>query len=133
MKPIKLYLKNNYNLYMNNYKELKVWQKSMELVEIVYKLTSTFPKEEKYGLTSQIQRSSISIPSNIAEGAGRNSDKEFRNFLGVANGSSNELSTQLILAIRIGYTNESDMEYIFNLLSEIQKMIFSLIKKFSNL
>ncbi|AXP81682.1 hypothetical protein CJ739_2609 [Mariniflexile rhizosphaerae] len=118
---------------MNNYKELKVWQKSMELVEIVYKLTSTFPKEEKYGLTSQIQRSSISIPSNIAEGAGRNSDKEFRNFLGVANGSSNELSTQLILAIRIGYTNESDMEYIFNLLSEIQKMIFSLIKKFSNL
>ena len=78
---------------MNNYKELKVWQKSMELVEIVYKLTSTFPKEEKYGLTSQIQRSSISIPSNIAEGAGRNSDKEFRNFLGVANESSNELST----------------------------------------
>lgn len=118
---------------MNNYKELKVWQKSMELVEVVYKLTSTFPKEEKYGLTSQIQRSSISIPSNIAEGAGRNSDKEFRNFLGVANGSSNELSTQLILAIRIGYANESDIEYIFNLLSEIQKMIFSLIKKFSNL
>ena len=72
---------------MNNYKDLKVWQKSMDLAEKVYMLTSTYPKEEKYGLINQIQRSVISIPSNIAEGAGRNSNKEFRNFLGIANGS----------------------------------------------
>jgi len=118
---------------MNNYKELKVWQKSMDLVELVYKLTSSFPKEEKYGIISQIQRSAISIPSNIAEGAGRNSNKEFRQFLSIANGSSNELSTQLHLSIRIGYANENDLIKIFELLIEIQKMNFTLIKKFSSL
>jgi len=118
---------------MNNYKELKVWQKSMDLVELVYKLTSTFPKEEKYGLVSQIQRSVVSIPSNIAEGAGRNSNKEFRYFLSIANGSSNELSTQLHLSIRIGYSTDKQLGDIFKLLTEIQKMNFTLIKKFSNL
>ena len=118
---------------MNNYKELKIWQKSMDLVELVHKLTSSFPKEEKFGLISQIQRCSVSIPSNIAEGAGRNSNKEFKHFLSIANGSSNELSTQLHLSIRIGYVIEDDASEIFRLLTEIQKMNFSLIKKFSNL
>ncbi len=66
---------------MNNFKELKIWQKSMDLVEKVYKITSNIPIEEKFGLISQIQRCAVSIPSNIAEGAGRNSNKEFRNFL----------------------------------------------------
>lgn len=74
---------------MNNYKELIVWPKSMLLAEIMYKLTSSFPDEEKYGLVSQVRRSAVSIASNIAEGAGRNSKKEFRNFLGIANGSLN--------------------------------------------
>lgn len=118
---------------MNNYKDLKVWQKSMDLAEKVYMLTSTYPKEEKYGLISQIQRSVISIPSNIAEGAGRNSNKEFRNFLGIANGSINELATQLTLSMRIGYVKENELEDIFNLITEIQKMNFTLIKKFSNI
>lgn len=118
---------------MNNYKELKVWQKSMDLVERVYFLTSSFPVEEKYGLTSQIQRSAVSIPSNIAEGAGRNSNNEFRNFLGIANGSINELSTQLTLSIRIGYTNESELNSVFNLLDKIQKINFTLIKKISKI
>lgn len=118
---------------MNNYKELKVWQKSMDLVELVYKLTSSFPKEEKYGLVSQIQRCAVSIPSNIAEGAGRNSNKEFKHFLSIANGSSNELSTQLHLSIRIGYINENEVIEIFELLTEVQKINFTLIKKFSNL
>jgi four helix bundle protein len=117
---------------MNNFKELKVWQKSMDLAEEIYQLTSTFPKEEKYGLISQIQRCAVSIPSNIAEGAGRNSNNEFRNFLGIANGSANELNTQLLLAVRIGYAKKVDISDILNLISEIQKMIFSLIKKFSN-
>jgi len=105
----------------------------MDLVEEVYKLASTFPKDETYGLKSQVQRSAVSIPSNIAEGAGRNSNKEFRNFLGIANGSSNELSTQLILSIRIGYTTKKEIIHITELLEEIQKMNFALIKKFSNL
>jgi len=118
---------------MNNYKELMIWNKSMDLVEKVYRIVSSFPDEEKYGLTSQIQRSAVSIPSNIAEGAGRNSNKEFRNFLGIANGSANELMTQLLLTIRIGYTKENKLKEIFDLLTEIQKMNFALIKKFSNI
>jgi len=118
---------------MNNYRELKIWQKSMDLVEKIYRLTFSFPKEEKYGLISQIQRCAVSIPSNIAEGAGRNSNKEFRNFLGIANGSINELSTQLELSIRIGYIKENDLSDISILLTEIQKMNFTLIKKFGDI
>ena len=118
---------------MNNYKELKIWQKSIDLVEKVYAITKTFPKEERYGLISQIQRSAVSIPSNIAEGAGRNSNKEFRNFLGIANGSLNELITQLLIAIRVGYSNENELEEVFHLTNEIQKMNYALISKFSNL
>ena len=116
---------------MNNYKELKIWQKSMDLVEKVYALTLLFPNEEKYGLISQIQRSAVSIPSNISEGAGRNSDKEFKNFLGIANGSINELSTQLELSIRVGYVTEDNLAEILELLTQIQKMNFTLIKKIS--
>lgn len=118
---------------MNNYKELIIWQKSMDLVVKIYKTTASFPNEEKYGLVNQMQRCAVSIPSNIAEGAGRNSDKEFRNFLGIANGSINELSTQLELSVRIGYIKESDISEILSLISEIQKMTITLIKKFSNL
>jgi four helix bundle protein len=116
---------------MNNYKELKIWQMSMDLVEKVYKLTLGFPSEEKYGLVSQIQRSAVSIPSNISEGAGRNSNKEFKNFLGIANGSINELSTQLELSVRVGYIKEENLFEILELLTQIQKMNFTLIKKFS--
>jgi four helix bundle protein len=83
---------------MNNYKELKIWQKSVELAVRIYEITKEFPKEELYGLTSEIRRCAISIPSNIAEGAGRNSKKEFNNFLGISNGSSCELETHMIIA-----------------------------------
>lgn len=117
---------------MNNYKELKVWQKSIELAEEVYKITLNFPVEEKFGLISQIRRSAVSIPSNISEGAGRNSNKEFRNFLGIANGSSNELNTQLLISVKIGYAKEENLKLVFCLINEIQKMLFSLINKFSN-
>lgn len=104
----------------------------MDLVEKVYALTLLFPNEEKYGLISQIQRSAVSIPSNISEGAGRNSDKEFKNFLGIANGSINELSTQLELSIRVGYVEEDNLVEILELITQIQKMNYMLIKKFSN-
>jgi len=118
---------------MNNYKELIVWQKSITLAEIIYTLTSTFPQEEKYGLIGQIRRRSVSVASNIAEGAGRNSNKEFRNFLGIANGSLNELHTQLEISKRLGYIAEADLKETFMLCSEIQKMIYVLIQKFSEI
>ena len=105
----------------------------MLLVELVYKHTSQFPEDEKYGLTSQIKRSVVSIPSNIAEGAGRNSKKEFRNFLGIANGSVNELHTQLELALRLNYIKKEKLSTIINLVIEIQKIIHTLINKFSNI
>lgn len=88
---------------MGDYKELAAWQKSMALVEEVYLCTRDFPKEELYGLTGQIRRAAVSIPSNLAEGASRASSKEFLQFLHIARGSSSELETQLLLAEKIGY------------------------------
>ena len=118
---------------MNNYKELTVWLKSMASAEKGYNSTLAMPTEENYGLISQIQRCAISIPSNKAESAGSNSNREFRNFLGIANASANKLNTQLLLLIRIEYVHEKDLVDMFSPLTEIQKMIFSLIKKFSNI
>lgn len=84
---------------MHKVEDLKIWKKSLELVKSVYQLSSELPIDEKFGLNSQIKRSSISIPSNIAEGARRNSNKEFKHFLSISNGSTYELQTQLILLI----------------------------------
>lgn len=116
---------------MHNFQELKIWQKAISVAEQVYILSSRFPSEEKYGLISQIRRSAISIPSNIAEGAGRNTDGEFKNFLGIANGSTNELCTQLIISERLKLISEDNIKPIINDLMEIQKMNFTLIKKFT--
>jgi len=112
---------------MHKIEELKIWQKSMNVVVDVYKLTATFPNEEKYGLTSQMRRSAVSIPSNIAEGAGRNTDGEFINFIGIANGSSFELHTQLVLSYLLEIIEKEKVEPILNEIVEIQKMSFSLI------
>lgn len=109
---------------MHNIKELKIWNKAMDLVVNVYKSLTGFPADEKYGLISQIKRSAVSIPSNISEGAGRNSDKEFLYFLSVAHGSSYELQTQLLLAQRLELINNDDFEKLLNELTEIQKMNF---------
>ena len=111
---------------MNNYKDLKLWQKSVDLAVEVYKVTNSFPKEEMYGLTSQIKRSAVSIPSNIAEGAGRNTKKDFNNFLGISTGSSCELDTQLIIACRIGFMKESSLQALQKQIDEIQKMNWAL-------
>ena len=105
----------------------------MLLVEIVYQLTNSFPDGEKFGGTNQIRRSAVSVPSNISEGAGRNSKKEFRNFLGIANGSLNELITQLELSSRLGFTSEHKLKDALSLGDEIQKMLYSLIRKFSKI
>ena len=113
---------------MNNYKELKVWQKSIDLAADIYEITKYFPKEEIYGLTSQIRRSSVSIASNIAEGAGRNSVKDFNNFLGISYGSSCELDTQLIVAQKISLIDDPILNATQKKIDEIQKMIWSLKK-----
>jgi four helix bundle protein len=109
----------------SSYRDLLVWQKSMILTKQVYMITKSFPKEEVYGLTSQIRRCSISIPSNMAEGRGRNSDKEFVRFLQISLGSLYELQIQLELAISFNYI--SDIENILNLSLEIEKMLNKLI------
>ena len=111
----------------NSYRDLIVWQKAMELVKDTYLLTKIFPKEEFYGLTSQIRRCAISIPSNIAEGRGRNSDKEFVRFLQISLGSLYELQTQLELSLELGYV--SNIDNLLNLSIEIEKMINTLISK----
>jgi len=113
---------------MNNYKELKVWQKSMTLLKEIYSATKDFPKEEKFGLISQIQRAAVSIPSNIAEGCGRHSNKEFFQFLSIAQGSSYELETQLIIAKELNYMPEVSFESINSQIQEVQKMLFAFKK-----
>ncbi|MEZ5023143.1 MAG: four helix bundle protein [Chitinophagales bacterium] len=113
---------------MHDYKQLKVWQKSMELVKDIYNVINKFPDFEKYALGSQMRRSVISIPSNIAEGAGRNSQNEFRLFLGYTNGSCYELETQLLIAKDQDYLDESRYNEIIFKINEIQKMNFKLIK-----
>ena len=116
---------------MHNFQQLKIWQKSMDITVDVYKLSALFPKVEKYGLTSQIRRSAVSVPSNISEGAGRNTDGEFKNFLGIASGSSNELFTQLILSERLNLVTQQNIDPILKELIEVQKMNYKLIEKFS--
>lgn len=110
---------------IHNYRELKIWQKSRMLVKEVYQLTSKFPKEEIYGITSQARRSAVSIPSNIAEGAGRGTDKDFSHFLDIARGSVFELETLLILSCDLNFLNEADILNILYITTEIIKMLNS--------
>ena len=111
---------------IHNFKELQVWQKAMDLAVFAYQLTGFFPKEEKYGLISQIQRCAVSIPSNLAEGSGRVSDKEFQHFISIAMGSSFELETQVILAFRFKYISEVQMTAFEEMVRPVQKMCFGL-------
>jgi len=100
-----------------------IWKESMDLVEQIYLISDKFPKTEQFGLSSQIRRSAVSIPSNIAEGAGRNSDPEMKRFLHYAMGSIYELNTQLMLASRIGYINNEDAEKLEKRIEQIVKMM----------
>ncbi len=113
---------------MHNFKELKVWQKSIDLTVDIYKLTEGFTKEEKYGLVSQMRRAAVSIPANIAEGTGRRTPKDFNNFLGTSLGSSFELETELIISAQLNFITETDFNKLNNPLQEIQKMIYGLQK-----
>ncbi len=111
---------------ISTYKDLIVWQKSMNLVKEIYLLAKSFPKTEEYGLSSQIKRSAISVPSNIAEGWGRNSSKSYTHFLKIARGSLFELETQLLIAKDLQFIN--DISTTNGLIIEIGKMLNSLIK-----
>jgi four helix bundle protein len=113
---------------ISRFRELKAWQLGMDLVERVYLLTNSFPKSEIYGLTSQIRRSAVSIPSNLAEGHGRTSTKEFLQFIAIAYGSICELETQILLSHRLKYIDTIDLETISTLLTETSKTIRGLQK-----
>ena len=107
----------------HNFKNLKVWQKAVDLAVNVYELTKHFPSEERFGITSQMRRSSVSIPSNIAEGTARNSSKSFSNCLDISLGESFELETQSIIANRVGILSQENFDALSTDISEVQKMI----------
>ncbi|WP_183565525.1 four helix bundle protein [Mucilaginibacter sp. SP1R1] len=113
---------------MHNFKELKVWKAGIEISKIVFQLSKTLPSEEKYGLISQLIRSAISIPSNIAEGCGRGSNKELHRFLSIALGSSFELETQLIIVKEFNYISQQKLEKACAIITDIQKMVYGLQK-----
>lgn len=114
---------------MKSYRDLIVWQKSMSLVTLIYEITLKFPEDEKFGLISQIKRSTVSIPSNIAEGYGRSYKKDYSRFLQIARGSLFESQTQLEIAINLNFLKTDDLLEIKELSIEVEKMLNSLIKK----
>ncbi len=116
---------------MHNFKKLEVWNASIEFSADVHKITKKFPKHELWGITSQMRRAVVSIPSNISEGCGRTGNKEFVHFLSIANGSSYELYSQIEISFKIGYIEETVKDDLLAKLSSIQKMIYNLIKKFN--
>jgi four helix bundle protein len=114
---------------MSDFRKLLIWQKSMALITKIYFSTNNFPKEEIFGLTSQIRRSSISIPSNIAEGSGRESDKDFLRFLNISTGSLFEMQTQLEIAKNITYLNQEEFNNLYEDSREVERMLVAFIKK----
>ena len=118
---------------IKSYKDLLIWQKGIKIVCLVYPLVKSFPQEELYALTSQIKRASISIPSNIAEGYGRNTDKSFSHFLDISRGSLFEIETQLLIANELGFiTNETLYPEILSQIEEESKMINAFSKTLKN-
>ena len=108
---------------MKGHRDLIAWQKAMELVTEIYRVTHTFPKEELYGLTSQLRRAAVSVPSNLAEGHGRNSRKEFHQFVGQARGSLVEVETQLEIALNLGYLGTQPANKLLERASEVARLI----------
>lgn len=115
---------------MHNYKNFIAWQKAIKLSIKIYKVTNTFPDHERFGLTNQLRRAGVSIPSNIAEGSKRGTRKDFKNFLNIANGSGAELETQLCIAEQLEYLSKEDYDMLMKDVDEIMKIITALIKKF---
>ena len=116
---------------MRPHERLTLWKRAIEFVVKLYKVTDKFPKEEKFGLTSQIRRAAVSVPANVAEGAGRQSQKEFLHFLSNAQGSASELSTELLIAFRLGYISSAEYDAVDQELNEIGRMIVGLCRQIS--
>lgn len=112
---------------VHSYRDLIAWQKALDLVELVYEATRAWPKDEMYGLTNQVRRAAISVPSNIAEGHGRKSTKEFLHHLGIARGSLREVETQIIIAGRLNYTHPDELAQLLSAGAEVGKLISGLI------
>ncbi len=112
---------------MKTHKDLDVWKLSIDFVTDIYKVTSSFPKEDQFGLTNQIRRAAVSVPSNSAEGAARNSDKEFLRFLYISLGSIQEIDTQLLIALNLDFISSSDFDNLIIQLEQIAKMLIRLI------
>lgn len=117
---------------MNSYTDLVVWQRAMDLLEEIYKLVKILPPDERFSLADQMRRAAVSIPSNIAEGKGRESKKEFIRFLLIALGSKNELETQLYICVRVGYLSDNEISKALNLCDEIGRMTNKLLKILKN-
>ncbi|MCX6739023.1 MAG: four helix bundle protein [Candidatus Parcubacteria bacterium] len=120
------------NKHIHSYRDLTVWQRAMELVVEIYRITENFPKDEIYGLTSQMRRSAVSIPSNIAEGRFRGTRKDFTQFLRIAYGSGAELDTQIEIAMQLSKTKKFDFSKATQLLTEVLKMLNVIIIKMSD-
>lgn len=118
--------------YIKSYKDLIVWQKSIKLVKGIYTLTNKFPKSELYGIILQIRRAAVSIPSNIAEGYGRKSPKEYGQSFSISYGSALELETQIIIAKKLGFAQVKDYEKVDSLLEEVLRMLNSMTSKMKN-
>jgi four helix bundle protein len=114
---------------VKSFKDLIVWQRSMQLSLSIYGLTTRFPEEERYGLASQLRRAGVSVPSNIAEGYGRGTRKDYKQFLAIARGSTLEVQTQLMIANELGYCDLDSLEEAQSLSEEVSKMLYSLIQK----
>ncbi len=117
---------------LKNYKELKVWQKAYQLCLEIYKITKDFPKEERYGLTSQIRRAAVSVPSNIAEGYGRKTTPDYIRSLYIAYGSNCELETQVLLSGDLGYIEAGKLKKLEDEIGEVERMLKALIKSLEN-
>lgn len=124
--------RNLKSIQIKTYRDLLIWQKSVVLVTEVYKTTRNFPKDEIYGLSGQIRRSAISIPSNIAEGYGRNSNSDYVRFLRIAMGSLYELQTQLDISLNLGYVTTDSRGELFESSREVERMLSSLMRKLEN-
>ncbi|MCF7845672.1 MAG: four helix bundle protein [Candidatus Peribacteraceae bacterium] len=114
---------------LKNFKELIVWQKAFTLIKSIYRFTESFPKNEEFGLKSQIRRASVSIVSNIAEGSVRSTRRDYANFLSTALGSAAELETQILLSTELGYFNKYQSDKLLSDLSEVAKMLFVIRRK----
>lgn len=114
----------------HNFKNLDIWKLSRELVKEIYLTTKSFPSDEKFGLTSQIRRCAVSVPSNIAEGCGRGTDKQLVHFLDIAVGSSCELESQLYLAFDLEYIQQNDLDYYTKKINQIRRMTMSFQRRY---